>query len=390
MKINSVFAMELAGFCVVASAFAQGPLTPPGAPAPTMKTLEQIEPRTAITSLPYTITQPGSYYLTGNLAGPTGIVIQASGVTLDLMGFELAAATPSFTSGIRADGVRSNITIRNGTVRGWLGQGVNMFNARNSLLEQLRASDNIQSGILTGAGCMIIACSATRNVVNGIVGGEGNLVRDCTTVTNGNTGIFVGGQSIILNSTAVDNGNFGMGAGSHSRIENCVAKGHAFDGFNVTGENIVIVNSTASANQRYGIYYFLSDGGEVRQCTVSGNGQIGIWGARGTIIRDNTARNNGTDGILAESDSHVIGNLCEGNAENGIRIQAGSGVRIESNHANNNGEIGIRVIGADNLIIKNSARGNANGNYGIQPGNQEGPIGDMSAIQYEPWGNFEW
>ncbi|HMP91225.1 MAG TPA: right-handed parallel beta-helix repeat-containing protein, partial [Kiritimatiellia bacterium] len=140
----------------------------------------------------------------------------------------------------------------------------------------------------------------------------------------------------------------------------------------------------------YGIYYFLSDGGEVRQCTVSGNGQIGIWGARGTIIRDNTARNNGTDGILAESDSHVIGNLCEGNAENGIRIQAGSGVRIESNHANNNGEIGIRVIGADNLIIKNSARGNANGNYGIQPGNQEGPIGDMSAIQYEPWGNFEW
>jgi len=33
------------------SAFAQGPLTPPGTPAPTMKSLDQIEPRTPIASL---------------------------------------------------------------------------------------------------------------------------------------------------------------------------------------------------------------------------------------------------------------------------------------------------------------------------------------------------
>jgi parallel beta-helix repeat protein len=354
-----------------------------------MNTLEQIEPRTPITNLPYTIMQPGSFFLTGNLSGATGIVIAASGVTLDLMGFEIAAETPSFTSGIRADGVRSNITIRNGTVRGWLGQGVNMFNARNSLLEQLRVSDNIQSGILTGSGSMITSCSATRNVVNGISAGDGNVVRDCTATTNGNTGIFVGGQSLILNSTATDNGNFGMGAGSHSRIENCVARGHAIDGFNVTGENIVIANSSAGANQRYGIYFFLGTGGEVRQCTVVGSGSIGIWGAPGSILRDNTSRNNGEDGILAESDSLVVGNLCEANTNNGIRVQGGSGVRIESNHVINNGDIGILIIGADNLIIKNSARGNANGNYSIQAGNQDGPIGDMSVVQYEPWGNFD-
>jgi hypothetical protein len=38
---------------------AQGSLTPPGAPAPTMKTLAQIEPRTPISSAPFTITVSG-------------------------------------------------------------------------------------------------------------------------------------------------------------------------------------------------------------------------------------------------------------------------------------------------------------------------------------------
>ena len=77
---------------------AQGPLTPPGAPAPTMKTLDQIEPRIAInaTNTPgdasslFRIAQPGSYYLTGNItgvAGKDGIEIASSNVTIDLMGF---------------------------------------------------------------------------------------------------------------------------------------------------------------------------------------------------------------------------------------------------------------------------------------------------------------
>ena len=46
---------------------AQGGLTPPGAPAPTMKSLAQIEPRTPISSVPFTISTAGSYYLTTNV-----------------------------------------------------------------------------------------------------------------------------------------------------------------------------------------------------------------------------------------------------------------------------------------------------------------------------------
>src|SRR4051812_5706851 len=70
---------------------AQGNLTPSGAPAPTMKSLDQIEPRTAISSLPYAITASGSYYFTTNLSGNTGVTITTGNVTLDLNGFTLQA-----------------------------------------------------------------------------------------------------------------------------------------------------------------------------------------------------------------------------------------------------------------------------------------------------------
>src|SRR5262245_5926864 len=92
-----------------------GSLDPPGAPASTMKPLDQVEPRTAITALPITISAPGSYYLTQNLTASTGINITVSNVTIDLNGFALTGAATSGT-GIRTS-VSSlrNITIRNGT-----------------------------------------------------------------------------------------------------------------------------------------------------------------------------------------------------------------------------------------------------------------------------------
>src|SRR6187455_75010 len=75
-------------------AFAQGPLAPPaGPPAPSMKTLDQVEARTPISSVPFTISASGSYYFTKNLqfqnTSGNAIAISASDVTLDLNGFTL-------------------------------------------------------------------------------------------------------------------------------------------------------------------------------------------------------------------------------------------------------------------------------------------------------------
>ena len=61
-------------------------------PGRQMKTLSQIEPRTPISSLPFTISQSGSYYLSTNLTGVSGlhgIYIATGNVTLDLTGFTI-------------------------------------------------------------------------------------------------------------------------------------------------------------------------------------------------------------------------------------------------------------------------------------------------------------
>ena len=75
----------------LSTVFAQGTLTPPGAPAPTMKSLDQIQARTPISSLPFTITNSGAYYLTGSLsfASNANAITILANETIDLNGFTL-------------------------------------------------------------------------------------------------------------------------------------------------------------------------------------------------------------------------------------------------------------------------------------------------------------
>ncbi|HLP78063.1 MAG TPA: right-handed parallel beta-helix repeat-containing protein [Candidatus Paceibacterota bacterium] len=144
----------LSAICL--SAAAQGSLTPPGAPAPTMKSLSQVEPRTPIAggtlgSGP-SISQPGSYYLTDNIIvtndSASGIWISGSNVTLDLNGFSIIGTRnlPQNNSGISANfaGV-TNVTIRNGRVSGF-GYGV-ISSANNTVIEHLTITDSRMRGI---------------------------------------------------------------------------------------------------------------------------------------------------------------------------------------------------------------------------------------------------
>ena len=90
------------------------------------KTLEQVEPRRPISSVPFIINQPGSYYLTTNLvgvAGQNGISINSDCVTIDMMGFELRGVAGSLSGILLNAGVR--VYIYNGCIRNWGQDGIN-------------------------------------------------------------------------------------------------------------------------------------------------------------------------------------------------------------------------------------------------------------------------
>ena len=166
------------------------------------------DPRTPISSLPFTITTCGSYYLTGCLTGTSGqdgITIMASDVTLDLEGFTLTGV-PGSLDGIRMQvGSTRGIVVRGGIVRNWGGNGVDA--AFGAQLEDLSVFDNGQHGIVTGSETTVLSCRSDDNSLDGIVVGGGCVVRDSICNNNGRHGIVAQNDGWIVSNFVDDHGS---------------------------------------------------------------------------------------------------------------------------------------------------------------------------------------
>jgi len=211
----------------VSTVFAQGSLTPPGAPAPTMKTLAQIEPRTPISSAPCTISQPGSYYLTTNLtvSSGTGIYISADDVTLDLNGFTIRSTAPSSTGyGIYLSGTRRNIAIANGFIVGGVtNNGSGVFSGSGFNYGIYESGDrNVKVSNVSLAGCQYYGIRLQ---------GETCVVEGCTVTTVGSYGINAG---TVRSSVAED---CGATAITGNQINNCC--GASVGGYGISGNTVL-------------------------------------------------------------------------------------------------------------------------------------------------------
>ena len=187
--------------------YAQGPLVPPaaaddevgpnpplvaGVPAPTMKTLHQVEPRTIVSaantpgdaSSEFIIAASGSYYLTGNqsIAGKIGISITAADVTLDLNGFTITGSSSPAGVNIEVDADRC--TIKNGSIS----------NATFGVARDLSGEDEASGGSFEDL-------TVTGHSSIGLLGGTGWTVQNCRIQGGGNSGIVVGKGSTVTLST---------------------------------------------------------------------------------------------------------------------------------------------------------------------------------------------
>ncbi len=171
-----------------------------GAPTPTAAAK-----CTAITSVPFTIDAEGLYCFTGDISttleSDDAITISASNVTIDMGNYTLEATTTNSSStanGIYAD-ERSNIVIRNGTIKGFY---------RGIFLEDLQYDDSqghwIEDMVLIHNLARGLSIYGTNNTV------QGNTVTNTggSTVDYSPVGIEVfGGGATVQNNTVNNTGD---------------------------------------------------------------------------------------------------------------------------------------------------------------------------------------
>jgi hypothetical protein len=190
-------------------AVAQGNLTPPGPPAATMKTLDQLEARTPISSLPFTINASGSYYLTKNLNVTTGdaITITASQVTLELNGFTISStANPAAGTGILLANNNADITILNGHIKGGVVNSGGTYSGSgfaNGISSPAFSPRNVRIAGLSIIGCL--------NDGIRLFTGNSTVVESCTVQTVGAAGIVA---NTVSHSVAYDCGSSAIVAGN--------------------------------------------------------------------------------------------------------------------------------------------------------------------------------
>ncbi len=354
LTVRSVLIAVILTGLVVKADMTQAEINPPtwafdtDAPVATMKTVQQVEPRTPIESIPITITEPGSYYLTGDLTIDTvnadGIIINSNNVSIDLNGYGLYGnSTLSEDDGIVVLGTQHHIIIYNGIVSGWDGDGINALNADNSIFENLMVSNNGGDGIVTDFGCIIINCTTSYNGLDGQEGDDGTIIKNGTSYENEDNGFQTSEGCLALDLVSYKNLTDGVDVAAGSIVSRCVTKENG-----VFGVDLAIGGSVVASTASYNGWDNISSS------ITSANG-FDIFSA--CICRDNIASNNYANGFRTFANAYLVNNKSHDNGYCGFRLSS-TDIHFEGNQANNNSGEGIYATSGGGIFLKNRSWSN--------------------------------
>lgn len=349
----------LAALSLVSPLPGQGSLTPPGAPAASMKSLAQVEPRIPVQSLPadgtaqYVISQPGSYYLTDNITGvasKVGIRITASNVTLDLSGFALnGQATSSHAIGVALGTTPADqIRILNGTISGWGGRGI--YSVGTAPTQGLQISSLVIANCTLGG--ILIDTGGTITVDKVSVRGG----RDGISLTT--TGI-IPVLSTVTDCLVTDISNSGVVRGIFaSNVRGCTVSNIASTNNSVVGikaaEALDCHISKISGPGVTGV-----EGGVVSRCQILNlNADLNCTGINARVVSQCALENINSTGSFSYGIAAYTVSHCSVKDVNGATIGCGisgfsSGVIDTSSVLNIDGA--TEATGIEGVAIKNCA-----------------------------------
>ena len=338
----------------------------------------------------FTISQPGSYILTGDVAmteDVTCISIMSHEVTVDLNGHIIRGTDSGSTAyGVNADN-RNRICIKNGRIRSFGASGI--LTGHSALIKNVDVYGNEVNGLDVGGYSQISGVNAVSNKECGVIADTGSIIENCIASENARNGSFYGINAedccIIKNCIANFNGN--SSASTYVKVAGVYA-----------GNGSSVINCCASKNRNYTTF----DGGEVygiltlSDCTVKdntcfnntsntqGTRVAGIKVGNGSILKNNNVCKNISSGdsgrvIGIDVDQYctISDNACRNNKAEGTGGQSfgidcsGSGNIIRNNNCSENDSDnltgGIILSGDKNKITGNICIDNKSGlsGYGI-------------------------
>jgi parallel beta-helix repeat protein len=309
--------------------------------------------------------------------GRAGIKIAASGVTIDLNGFQIG----SFGGGagiIPSSTAIERVVIRNGSILNAT-SAINLEAIPAVTVTDLSIESATGRGIYVGADARIEDCTVIGCGSVGITVGERSHVTGCTSTDN-STGIIADSSSIVTRCTASDNRTNGIDTSSGCFVSDCVARSNDQNGI-----------------ASYGV-------GTITRCVSEFNEWSGIDAAYNAVVTDCMTFANQRHGIVVYSAALIKGNNCVDNGSD----TAGSGItanwgenRIEGNTCIRNYR-GIRVLNAGNIVIANTCTTSVVENWEVVAGNKcyvvsgvnsgaiNGNSGGVSPGSTNPWANFSY
>lgn len=235
--------------------------------------------RIPIYEAPFTITEPGSYYLSRDITheGPgSALVIESSNVTIDLEGHTLEMQDENYNN-INSFGNYTNIRIENGTVEGG-GIGIKVSNSSGGKDLTVRLTDLLVTGARTEA-IKVFANASTNNarvyIARNILKDNGREGIELTNVTDG-----------IVSDNVIAEVSAGVADVPGIRLTNCDA--------------LKISRNSVSKFTGNGIHAYNINGIVFEENSLSRNTGAGLWmdGAQYVALRGNTAVFNGGGGLI--------------------------------------------------------------------------------------------